>query len=84
MSVSLCAVSQSLVRWCDSTPCKNGGSCWQQGSSFTCQCASGWTGIYCDVPSVSCEVAAQQQGNQKKENLCFCVWSLSLRIILLY
>uniref|UniRef100_A0A8C2AXZ5 Neurogenic locus notch homolog protein 1 n=1 Tax=Cyprinus carpio TaxID=7962 RepID=A0A8C2AXZ5_CYPCA len=53
---------QSLVRWCDSFPCKNGGSCWQQGASFTCQCASGWTGIYCDVPSVSCEVAARQQG----------------------
>lgn len=59
----LCVGFQSLVRWCDSSPCKNGGSCWQQGSSFTCQCASGWTGIYCDVPSVSCEVAAQQQGN---------------------
>ncbi len=56
-------VFQSLVRWCDSSPCKNGGSCWQQGASFTCQCASGWTGIYCDVPSVSCEVAAKQQGN---------------------
>uniref|UniRef100_A0A8C7WHN7 Neurogenic locus notch homolog protein 1 n=1 Tax=Oncorhynchus mykiss TaxID=8022 RepID=A0A8C7WHN7_ONCMY len=53
---------QNLVRWCDSSPCKNGGSCWQQGSSYTCQCQTGWTGLYCDVPSVSCEVAAKQQG----------------------
>lgn len=50
------------MRWCDSSPCKNGGSCWQQGASYTCQCQSGWTGLYCDIPSVSCEVAAKQQG----------------------
>lgn len=53
---------QNLVRWCDSFPCKNGGSCWQQGASYTCQCQTGWTGLYCDIPSVSCEVAAKQQG----------------------
>lgn len=54
--------SQNLVRWCDSSPCKNGGSCWQQGPSYTCQCQTGWTGLYCDIPSVSCEVAAKRQG----------------------
>lgn len=50
------------MRWCDSSPCKNGGTCWQQGASYTCQCQTGWTGLYCDIPSVSCEVAAKQQG----------------------
>eukprot|EP00061_Rhincodon_typus_P009676 g33345.t1 len=30
---------------------------------------SSWTGLYCDVPSVSCEVAAKQQGLDV-EQLC--------------
>lgn len=54
---------QNLVRWCDSSPCKNGGKCWQTNTLYRCECHSGWTGLYCDVPSVSCEVAAWQQGN---------------------
>lgn len=53
---------QNLVRWCDSSPCKNGGKCWQTSNLYHCECNSGWTGLYCDVPSVSCEVAAKQQG----------------------
>lgn len=55
---------QNLVRWCDSSPCKNGGRCWQTNALYRCECHSGWTGLYCDVPSVSCEVAAWQQGNR--------------------
>lgn len=54
---------QNLVRWCDSSPCKNGGKCWQSNTLYRCECHSGWTGLYCDVPNVSCEVAAQRQGN---------------------
>lgn len=54
---------QTLVRWCDSSPCKNDGRCWQTNAMYRCECHSGWTGLYCDVPSVSCEVAARQQGN---------------------
>uniref|UniRef100_A0A8C3TEB6 Neurogenic locus notch homolog protein 1 n=1 Tax=Chelydra serpentina TaxID=8475 RepID=A0A8C3TEB6_CHESE len=52
----------NLVRWCDSSPCKNGGKCWQTNNLYRCECNSGWTGLYCDVPSVSCDVAAKQQG----------------------
>ncbi|TMS04032.1 Neurogenic locus notch-like protein protein 1 [Larimichthys crocea] len=29
---------------------------------YSCECETGWTGLYCDVPSVSCEVAAKQRG----------------------
>lgn len=54
---------QNLVRWCDSSPCKNGGKCWQTSILYRCECHSGWTGLYCDVPSVSCEAAARQRGN---------------------
>ena len=59
------------MRWCDSSPCKNGGSCWQQGASYTCQCQTGWTGLYCDIPSVSCEVAAKQQGMKARQKLFY-------------
>ncbi|EMP34624.1 Neurogenic locus notch like protein 1 [Chelonia mydas] len=57
-----CLKIQNLVRWCDSSPCKNGGKCWQTNNLYRCECNSGWTGLYCDVPSVSCDVAAKQQG----------------------
>ncbi|KAI7812466.1 neurogenic locus notch homolog protein 1b [Triplophysa rosa] len=53
---------QELVNWCKPSPCKNGGFCRQSGTKYSCQCQTGWTGLYCDVPSVSCEVAAKQQG----------------------
>ncbi len=55
-------VVQELVNWCKPSPCKNGGICRQSGTRYSCQCLTGWTGLYCDVPSVSCEVAAKQQG----------------------
>lgn len=50
------------MNWCKPSPCKNGGICRQSGTRYSCQCQTGWTGLYCDVPSVSCEVAAKQQG----------------------
>lgn len=55
---------QNLVRWCDSSPCKNGGKCWQTNVLYRCECHSGWTGLYCDVPSVSCEAAARERGTR--------------------
>lgn len=51
-----------MIPWCESSPCKNGGKCWQSGTNYTCECKTGWTGLYCDVSSVSCEVAARQRG----------------------
>uniref|UniRef100_A0A8C3TFY3 Neurogenic locus notch homolog protein 1 n=1 Tax=Chelydra serpentina TaxID=8475 RepID=A0A8C3TFY3_CHESE len=35
--------SRNLVRWCDSSPCKNGGKCWQTNNLYRCECNSGWT-----------------------------------------
>ncbi len=32
---------------CVNVPCQNGGVCSQAGSSFTCQCAPGYTGNTC-------------------------------------
>jgi len=62
---------QNLVRWCDSSPCKNRGTCWQRGTTYSCECEIGWTGLYCDVPSVSCEVAAKQRGKRRASGFCF-------------
>lgn len=81
---SLALLPQNLVRWCDSSPCKNGGKCWQTSNLYHCECNSGWTGLYCDVPSVSCEVAAKQQGKalpcvqgQAGVPRCPLCWALS-------
>lgn len=64
---------QNLVRWCDSAPCKNGGKCWQTNTQYHCECRSGWTGLNCDVLSVSCEVAAQKRG-ERPSPVCTRPW----------
>lgn len=47
---------------CSKSPCKNKGTCVQSGAQTRCVCPSGWAGAYCDVPNVSCQVAALQRG----------------------
>ena len=41
--VGMCNSSSS----CQSSPCFNGGSCIESGSSFVCECASGYSGSLC-------------------------------------
>ena len=53
---------QTLVNLCSRSPCKNKGTCIQDKAESRCLCPSGWAGAYCDVPSVSCEVAASHRG----------------------
>lgn len=53
---------QSLVDLCGKSPCKNRGTCVQTLAQTRCVCPPGWTGAYCDVPNVSCQVAASQRG----------------------
>ena len=36
------------VNDCDPNPCLNGGTCTDQGSSFYCVCAQGWSGSTCN------------------------------------
>lgn len=59
----LTVAAQMPVDWCRrSNPCQNGGRCRPKDGSFTCDCVGSWSGRYCDVPGVSCEVAAFQRG----------------------
>lgn len=54
---------QVNVDWCRrSNPCQNGGRCRPKDGSFTCDCVGSWSGRYCDIPGVSCEMAALQRG----------------------
>lgn len=54
---------QVPVDWCRrSNPCQNGGRCRPKDGSFTCDCVGSWSGRYCDIPGVSCEIAARQRG----------------------
>lgn len=32
---------------CDSSPCKNGGTCIQRAGGYTCSCRFGWSGDHC-------------------------------------
>jgi hypothetical protein len=36
---------------CFSSPCKNGGTCTNNGATFSCSCASGFSGPQCTQPS---------------------------------
>ncbi|XP_078362763.1 uncharacterized protein LOC144646924 isoform X3 [Oculina patagonica] len=35
---------------CDSSPCKNGATCSEDGNGFKCSCANAFTGSQCDQP----------------------------------
>ena len=34
---------------CASSPCRNGGTCIDEGNQFTCICMSGYAGVLCDA-----------------------------------
>lgn len=38
---------------CDETTCNNGGTCYDEGDSFKCMCASGWEGTSCNIGTVT-------------------------------
>ena len=42
---------QEEVDECMSDPCANGATCIDGLASVTCQCAAGFTGLFCDVSS---------------------------------
>ncbi|XP_066275138.1 fibropellin-1-like [Branchiostoma lanceolatum] len=43
---ALCAVAD--IDECISAPCQNGATCQNRMNSFTCQCAPGYTGTFCE------------------------------------
>ncbi|XP_046961262.1 protein eyes shut-like [Vanessa cardui] len=42
------AVTECSSLSCLSSPCLNGGTCSDQGDSYACSCANGWTGNHCN------------------------------------
>ncbi|XP_052083587.1 sushi, nidogen and EGF-like domain-containing protein 1 [Mytilus californianus] len=43
-----CCDYEITRRVCDSSPCKNGGHCYDDDNSFVCVCHSGFEGIHCE------------------------------------
>ncbi|XP_066944466.1 uncharacterized protein [Macrobrachium rosenbergii] len=56
---------------CESYPCKNGGTCTGNHSTFTCHCPSGWSGTQCTEP-VETTALATGDGN---DDLAGCAGS---------
>ncbi|KAK6195701.1 hypothetical protein SNE40_001073 [Patella caerulea] len=46
--------SAPVINACNSDPCQNSGTCTQDGDSFTCNCADGFTGETCETPVNAC------------------------------
>jgi len=40
---------------CSPNPCQNGGTCVDGVNSYTCTCATGWTGTNCETMTCPCE-----------------------------
>ncbi|XP_064094412.1 delta and Notch-like epidermal growth factor-related receptor [Macrobrachium nipponense] len=57
---------------CESYPCKNGGTCTGNHSTFTCHCPSGWSGTQCTEPV---ETTALATGGGSDDDLAGCAGS---------
>ncbi|XP_023335557.1 cubilin [Eurytemora carolleeae] len=51
-----------IISPCASSPCRNGGTCLPSAAGFTCQCASGFTGLTCMETFDPCASAPCQNG----------------------
>jgi len=47
--MSYCSICFPDVRECTSSPCRHGGVCVDGVARFTCVCAAGYTGEYCQT-----------------------------------
>ena len=53
-------ISECNTNFCDGGPCFNNGRCVESGSSFICECTSGFSGPLCATMEDPCERGAQQ------------------------
>lgn len=54
--------STVVVNNCESNPCQNGGSCFDNGTTFVCTCVAGFSGTMCETNVDECAVAPCQNG----------------------
>ena len=52
-----------MAELCGQIVCQHGGMCSQTGTTWRCSCSEGWSGVYCDVPNISCQAIAAQRGD---------------------
>ena len=60
--VSSCTGNLCNVTNCDSNPCKNGATCLDHNSNFSCLCKPGLTGRLCELHQNRCESTPCQNG----------------------
>ena len=46
---------EMMIDYCKSKPCLNGGVCTAQVNSYSCECASQYTGAQCEFKSFACD-----------------------------
>lgn len=58
-----------MVNVCSQIKCQNGGTCIQKEMDWRCSCQHGWTGLYCDIPNMSCQAVAISKGETLNNSL---------------
>lgn len=53
-----------MVNVCSQIKCLNRGTCIQKEMDWRCSCQHGWTGLYCDIPNMSCQTVAKNKGER--------------------
>ena len=54
----------TIVDYCDSSPCLNGGTCFSKTGSYECHCKTGFYGTYCQKKTNECDSNPRENNGQ--------------------
>ena len=86
MFIIFSGVDHDIVDFCESKPCKNGGTCTNGTNLFTCACTPGWSGTLCEISELTRNKSRNSYYSLLKERIlvhsffrCVCQECISLR-----
>ena len=52
----------SDINECNSSPCKNSGTCTDHVNKYSCSCIPSYTGVHCETGRLVCVTSVSSQG----------------------
>lgn len=77
-----CMLADSDVNECASNPCLHGSTCIDHANSFTCNCATGYTGTQCETGQCMFAVAHSSSFGRNHSSACVIKLFASRRSII--